>query len=353
MRVLVLGGTGSIGAPLVRTLVARGHQVTALARSDRSARRLAELGAAPIAGDIRTPEAWTAAVSAIDAVVHAALDFASDMGPIDARLLDGLLPALPPKVRFVYTGGCWLYGATGGVAATEETPFDPLPAFAWMVPHLTRVLRSGEVAGMVIHPAMVYGGPGGVFARFAEDAAGRAAVRVVGGEDVRWPLVHGEDLGLLYALAVERGRPGSSYNGAAVDGLAVGRIARTFAARYGTPSSAPEVMSVEAIVAERGEWARGYALDQSLSGGKARRELDWAPRHLDPEAEIRALPEGLTPAPPEPADGRRRRSCRPPRCAAGDGRDPRSGRRNRGSSPPSAIGRHRGCRRWAHAAGLG
>jgi len=292
MRVFVLGGTGSIGAPVVRALVARGHAVSALARSERSARRLAELGAAPIAGDIRAPETWIAAVAGIDAVVQAALDFASDMGPIEARLLDGLLPALaarPRKARFVYTGGCWLYGATGGSAATEDTPFDPLPAFAWMVPHLTRVLSSGEVAGMVIHPAMVYDGGDGVFARFAEDAAGRAAVRVVGGEGVRWPLVHREDLALLYALVVEDGTPGSSYNGVAVDGLAVGKIARSFAARYRTPRAVPEVMSVEDVVAERGEWARGYALDQSLSGGKARRELGWEPRHLDPEAEIRSL----------------------------------------------------------------
>jgi len=40
------------------------------------------------------------------------------------------------------------------------------------------------------------------------------------------------------------------------------------------------------IAAELGEWARGYALDQRLSGDKARRELGWAPRHLDPEGEI-------------------------------------------------------------------
>ena len=39
--------------------------------------------------------------------------------------------------------------------ATEQTPFRPLPAFAWMVPQLQRVLASTEVEGIVIHPAMV------------------------------------------------------------------------------------------------------------------------------------------------------------------------------------------------------
>jgi hypothetical protein len=45
-----------------------------------------------------------------------------------------------------------------------------------------------------------------------------------------------------------------------------------------------------AIAAELGEWARGYALDQQLSGAKARRELGWEPKHLDPEEEIARLP---------------------------------------------------------------
>ena len=53
-----------------------------------------------------------------------------------------------------------------------------------------------------------------------------------------------------------------------------------------TGNEAPRIVSADAIAAERGEWARGYALDQRLSGAKARRDLGWAPRHLDPESEI-------------------------------------------------------------------
>ncbi len=293
MRILVLGGTGSIGGPVVRELVRRRHEVVALARSETSARRMAELGATAMAGDIRTPGAWVSGLAGINAVVHAAVDFADDMGPVENHLLDALLPALaglPRRPRFVYTGGCWLYGATGDAVATEETPFDPLPAFAWMIPNLRRVLSSGEVHGIVIHPAMVYEGDGGVFARFAADASERNAVRVVGSEAIRWSLVHREDLAALYALAVERGHPGTSYNGVAVDGFPVGKIARAFARRYGTRSAIPEIVAVEEIVAERGEWVRGYALDQQLSGARARRELGWTPSHLDAEEEIRNIP---------------------------------------------------------------
>jgi nucleoside-diphosphate-sugar epimerase len=109
---------------------------------------------------------------------------------------------------------------------------------------------------------------------------------VVGSEAVRWPLVHSDDLADLYALALERSPPGESYIGAAVDGLAVGRIARAFARRFGASNEAPEIISEDATAAEFGEWARGRAMDQRLSGDKARRELGWTPRHVDPEGEI-------------------------------------------------------------------
>lgn len=292
MRILVLGGTGVIGSAVVGKLIARGHAVLGLARSEASATKLASLGAVPFHGYIESPEAWTAQLPQIDGVIHAACDFDSDMAAIDRRLLDRLLPALgaqASKPRFIITGGCWLFGATGDALATEETAFDPLPAFAWMVPHLARVLAAPEVDGIVIHPAMVYASDGGVFARFAREAAERNAVRVVGSEQVRWPLVHGDDLASLYALALERAPARSTYIGAANDGVTVGRIARAFAKRVGTRDQNPQIMSADEAAAEWGEWARGYARDQRLSGEKARRELGWRPRHLDPEGEIAAI----------------------------------------------------------------
>ena len=291
MRVFVLGGTGLIGTAIVRELVRCGHDVHGLARSDASAKKLAGLGAAPVYGDIASPGQWIGMLPHIDAMVHAACDFSPAMGEIDRRLLDVLLPALaaqPNKPRLVYTGGCWLFGATGDDVATEDTPFRPLAAFAWMAPNLQRVLDAPEIDGIVIHPAMVFEPTGGVFRRFACDARERDAVRVVASEAVRWPLVHSEDLATLYALALERASARSSYIGAAIEGLAVGRIARALAKRFHTPRQAPQIISTDDIAAELGEWARGFALDQRLSGAKARRELGWMPKHLDPEADIAA-----------------------------------------------------------------
>jgi nucleoside-diphosphate-sugar epimerase len=289
LRVFVLGGTGSIGSAVVRQLVARRHEVLGLARSDASAAKLGEFGATAIASNIAFPEPWIRELAGIDAVIQAAYDFSTDMAAIERRLLDALLPALARqanKPRFIYTGGCWLFGATGDEVATEEMPFNPLSAFAWMVPHLQRVLAAPGIDDIVIHPAMVYAPRGGVFHRFAREACERDAVRVVDSEAVRWPLVHGEDLADLYALALERAPAGSSYIGSAIEGFPVGHIARAFAKRF---HQDPRIISTDVIAAELGEWARGYALDQRLSGAKAQRELGWKPKHLDPESEIATL----------------------------------------------------------------
>jgi nucleoside-diphosphate-sugar epimerase len=288
LRVLVLGGTGTIGGPVLRRLVRSGHEVVALARSAASAARARTGGASLVlAGDIGRPSDWLGRLPAVDAVVHMACDFAGAMAAVERRLLDGLLPRLadrPGRVRFIYTGGCWLFGTTGPDAADEDAPMRPLPAFAWMVPHARRILSDPSVEGVVVHPGMVYGDEaGGVFRRFAAEAARDGSCRVVGDEGVCWPLVHAEDLADLYRLALERAPAGTSYLGVAVEGMPVGRIARAAMRRFGHHAAAPRVVTADAIAAELGEWARGYGMDQRLSGARAR-DLGWRPAHLDPLA---------------------------------------------------------------------
>jgi nucleoside-diphosphate-sugar epimerase len=234
--VLVLGGTGSIGAVVVEALLLREHQVLALARFASAAARLQAGGARALAGDMRDPGGWIADVDGVDAVVLAAAAFEADAAAIERVLLEALLFRLGSAARrktFVYTGGCWLYGATGDEVATEDSPLQPPAAWAWSVDHLQRVLGATDVRGIVIHPAMVYERDGGVFASFRDDIASTGRVRIVGHEGARWPLVHRRDIGMLYALALEHAAPANSYNGSGIDSVVVGVIARTMARRAG------------------------------------------------------------------------------------------------------------------------
>lgn len=73
MRVLVTGGSGFLGARLISKLVADGHEVLALARSVSSSKRVGDLGAMPLAGDLDAPQ--DIRLPALDAVIHTAAYF--------------------------------------------------------------------------------------------------------------------------------------------------------------------------------------------------------------------------------------------------------------------------------------
>jgi nucleoside-diphosphate-sugar epimerase len=304
LRIFVTGGTGTIGAAMVEQLVRDGHEVMALARSTQAAARLRALGAFPVAGDIRRPEDWLHDLPRLDAIVHAATDFAHDMGEVDSRLLDRLLAAAAEmgRPRFLYTGGCWLFGATGDRIATESSPFNPPPAFAWMARNLKRVLESEEVEGMAVHPGLVVDESGGVLAGFIGEARRKRPLTVIGDPGVCWPLVHTRDLARLYALVLAHGKRGQAYIGASVEGAPVGALATAIARRLGISKPAFHVISADAAAAERGEWARGYALDQRLSSRKARRELGWAPRVADPIGALDLGTADRSSNPPDEAD---------------------------------------------------
>ena len=62
MKVLVTGATGYLGAAAVEALATRGHQVSGLARSERSASALRERDIEPVMGDFGDPASLANAV---------------------------------------------------------------------------------------------------------------------------------------------------------------------------------------------------------------------------------------------------------------------------------------------------
>jgi nucleoside-diphosphate-sugar epimerase len=74
MLIFVTGGSGFVGRNLIRSLIARGHSVRALARSEVSRQMVSSLGAVPIAGDLVNTAALHDGLRGCDALVHAAAD---------------------------------------------------------------------------------------------------------------------------------------------------------------------------------------------------------------------------------------------------------------------------------------
>ena len=72
MRVFVTGASGFIGRAVVPELVAAGHEVTGLVRSDQAVEVVARLGATPYRGDLDDLVGIREAAAAADGVVHLA-----------------------------------------------------------------------------------------------------------------------------------------------------------------------------------------------------------------------------------------------------------------------------------------
>jgi len=281
MKVLILGGTGSIGTAVTQELVRGGHDVTGLSRSAASDRKLAAMGARPLRGDLRSPGGWVREVARTDGLIQLAATFEDDMAAADTTAVTAILrqAALRPEpLRLIYTGGCWLYGATGRRVADETSPMRPIKPFEWMQRNARTVLASSAVTAAVIHPAMVYHEDGGVFSRYLQAARRAKPFEIWGSIATRWPLVQREDLGCAYRLLLERPGLTGHFNVSAEPGVPVSDITQEIARRHGHDSSYV-VRSLKHVLIKYGTWAEGPTLDQQMASHKLRRQTGWTPRY--------------------------------------------------------------------------
>lgn len=81
MHIFITGASGFVGGAAARDLVAKGHKVSAMSRSEASDAKITALGARPVRSDLESiaPEH----LKGVDAVIHAAA-FVEAWGPKDA-----------------------------------------------------------------------------------------------------------------------------------------------------------------------------------------------------------------------------------------------------------------------------
>lgn len=210
MQVLLTGGTGFIGSAVLRELRDRGHEVTALVRSEASAAAVADAGATPLRTDVHDADALVAALAATDGAIHTAAPDDGTNEALDRAVVAAVARAYGGTTRpFVHTSGVWKHGS--GAGGTDDAPADPPAIVAWRVA-VEEHLLAQDVVASVVAPGVVYGHGRGLPTLLAGaprvDGPDGTGLALVGDGTQRWSVVHVDDLADLYALALERGARG-------------------------------------------------------------------------------------------------------------------------------------------------
>jgi nucleoside-diphosphate-sugar epimerase len=291
MRVFVTGGTGTIGSAVVTELLAHGHTVLGLARSERSAQTLEAAGAAVLRGGTADLDVLRDGAAQTDGVVS--LAFGRDYGSPEA-----VAASMAEEAAAMAALGEELVGSGRPIVAVSGTPWipgrasteaDPLPTEgpvagrAVSVTALLDLASRGVRSAAVRMPRTVHDRGTGGFAGLLTDMARAAGVSGYPGDGTqRWPAVHAADAAVLFRLVLESAPAGTSWHAVADEGDAVRDIAAVIGRRLGLPvESRP--------LEEFGPFGPIFAMDQPASSGHTRAALGWQPTHPGLLADLELL----------------------------------------------------------------
>jgi len=281
MRVFVTGATGFIGLPVVKELVAAGHQVLGLCRSDEKAPALALAGGEVYRGSLDDLDGLRNGAAQCDGVIH--LAFKHDFSTFVANCEDdrGVIAALGAGLAgsdrpLVVTSGTGLANSVPGEAAREDNPIIGANVHprAASEEAAAAVAANGVNVSVVrlpqVHDPVKQGLITPAIALYRE----KGACAYVGDGRNRWPAAHVRDVARLYRLAVEKAEPQAKYHAVAEEGVAMRDIAEAIARRLDLPvkSIAPEAAQ------EFFGWLAMFApRDAPASSAQTRRKLGWEP----------------------------------------------------------------------------
>ena len=282
MRVFVTGATGWVGSVVVQELLANGHQVLGLVRSDAGEAAVKAAGADVLRGELADLESLRAGAAASDAVIHTAFihDFGDMEGAARADLaaIETMGDALTGSGRpLVITSGTAL--ARGKIAKETDDAGEPRPgAFrvaseTVAIEHAARNVRTS----IVRLPPSVHGdGDHGFVARLVQIARERGESAYIGAGENRWAAVHRLDAATLYRLVVEKGEGGAVYHAVGDEGVPTRRIAEAIGKALGVPVVSK---SLEEAPEHFGWLSHFFALDVPASSALTQQRLDWKPTH--------------------------------------------------------------------------
>lgn len=304
MHVFVTGGTGHSGPYIISDLIAAGHQVTALARSDAAADAVTALGAKARRGDLDDLAGLQEAATAADGVIHVAhRQDLLPVGGIDAvaeaelKIMQAYGDALAGTGKpLVVSGSIGSPTNEGwpspkphllGRPATEEdpalSPSGDLYKGSLRVRNVVELTviglaERGVRSSVVRIPEIMHSSTdkAGFLQILIGQAKEKGVVGYPGDGSNRWAAVHAADVATVFRLALEKGPAGRYWHAVADGAITFREIAEAIASRLNIPA-VPIPADVLMGPGFFGFLVNLVTLDTPASNAITREMLGWEP----------------------------------------------------------------------------
>lgn len=280
MRIFVTGATGFIGSAVLPELLAAGHQVLGLTRSEEGAAKLRAAGAEAHLGTLEEPKSLTQGAEQADAVIHLAFDhdfsrFAANCEK-DAAAIAALGEAFAGSDRpILITSGIGMGIAASGQLAREDV-LDVEHGNPRIASELAgRKLLDKGVNLSTMRLSQIHDTKRqGLVSYLIDIARQKGCAAYVGDGSTRWSACHLTDTARLFRLAIEKADPGSRYHAVAEEEISLSEIAKAISRGLGLPAKS---VSREQAGEFLGPMSGFAHLDMPASSARTREALCWEP----------------------------------------------------------------------------
>ncbi len=282
MRVFLTGASGWIGSVIARDLIAAGHSVVGLVRSEEKGAALASAGGTVVVGSLGDLDVLRRSAADADGIIQTA--FGLDMSRIgelaaeDSTAIETFGEVFAGSARPIIVTDGFLH-LTGERALETDRP-EIMPAFPRASQQTAFALAErGIHANVVRNPRSVHGKgeTHGFVPMLAGVAREKGISAYVGDGANRWPAVHHLDAARVYRLALERGACGEAYHAVAEEGVPFRKIAEAIGRQLGLQTKS---LTLEEAEAHFGPLATWVANDGPASNEWTKKVLGWSPEQV-------------------------------------------------------------------------